>query len=241
MLQNTKSIQGQKLAAHDGEIGSISDFYFDETNWAIRYLVANTGSWLTGRLVLISPHSLGRPNVEATALTVNLSRKQIENCPPIDTDKPVSRQYEIDYYHYYGWPGYWYGGGLWGATNYPAMLPFSPAEREAAQHSHDNDNPHLRSIKAVTGYALQATDGEIGSISGFLMDDKTWVIGGLVAETGHWYSGKQIIIPTARIGRISYEDSTVQVNLTLADLKATGENEVAAVGGSYPAATLSRS
>lgn len=241
MLQNIKSLHGQKLSANDGEIGHVADFYFDDKTWAIRYLVANTGTWLTDRLVLISPHSLGRPNDDAKTLPVNLTRKQIENSPPIENDKPVSRQYEIEYYRYYGWPGYWYGGGLWGASGYPAMLPFSPAEREADQQKHDNYDLHLRSGKAVTGYALQATDGEIGSISGFMVDDKTWAIGALVAETGHWYSGKEILIPTTKIARISYEESKVYVNLTLADLKATGENEVAAVGGSNPAATSARS
>lgn len=241
MLQNIKFLQDLKLSAHDGEIRHVADFYFDDKTWAIRYLVANTGSWLTGRLVLLSPHSLGRPNDNAKTLPVDLSRKQIEDSPPIETDKPVSRQYEIDYYRYYGWPVYWYGGGLWGASSYPAMLPFSPAEREAAQDSRDNEDPHLRSSKAVTGYALQATDGEIGSVSGFMVDDKTWVIGGLIAETGHWYAGKEILIPTAKIARISYEESKVYVDLTLADLKATGRNEVAAVGGSIPAATSSRS
>lgn len=240
MLQNIKSLQDQKLSAQDGEIGHVADFYFDDKTWAIRYLVANTGSWLTGRLVLISPHSLGRPNDDAKSLLVSLSRKQIENSPSIETDKPVSRQYEIDYYRYYGWPVYWYGGGLWGAGNHPAMLPFTPAERESAQPSRDNDDLHLRSIKAVTGYALHATDGEIGSISGFMVDDKTWVVGELIAETGHWFSGKEIRLPTASITRISYEDSKVQVNLTLADLKATGENEVAALGGRERAVTAAR-
>lgn len=236
MLQNIKSLHGQKLSARDGEIGEVSDFFFDDQTWAIRYLVAKTGSWLTGRRVLISPHSLGRPDEDADNLQVNLSRQQIENCPPIDADKPVSRQYEMDYYRYYGWPVYWYGGGLWGATSYPAMLPFSPAECEAAQHSSDNDDHHLRSIEAVTGYALHATDGDIGSISGFMVDEKTWAIVDLIAETGHWYSGKEIFVPAAKITRISHEDSKVHVNLTLADLKATGENEVAVVGGSDPTA-----
>ncbi len=235
MLQNIKTLHGRKLAAQDGEIGKVADFYFDDKTWAIRYLVAHTGGWLTDRLVLISPHSLGQPDADAKSLRINLSRRQIENSPTIAADKPVSRQNEIDYYRYYGWPTYWNGDGLWGATSYPAILPFSTAKREAAQHDHDNDDPHLRSVKAVTGYALHATDGEIGSICGFMMDDKTWAIGNLIAETGHWYAGKEILIPTAQVAYISHEDSEVHVNLTLADLKATGENEVAIAGGSTSA------
>ncbi|MBC8040397.1 MAG: PRC-barrel domain containing protein, partial [Opitutaceae bacterium] len=114
MLQNIKTLHGKKLAASDGDIGHVADFYFDDTSWAIRYLVANTANWLTGRLVLISPHALGLPDADSATIPVHLTRAQIENSPSIDTDKPVSRQYELDYYRYYGWPVYWDGGGSWG-------------------------------------------------------------------------------------------------------------------------------
>ena len=231
MLQNIQTLHGNTLAASDGEIGHVKDFYFDDKTWAIRYLVADTGSWLTGRQVLISPHALGRSDVDEKTLSVNLTRQQIENSPSIDSDKPVSRQYEIDYYNYYGWPTYWYGGDVWGAGAYPVPLPFSMAEREAAvQQGHANDDKHLCSVNAVTGYAIQATDGEIGTVSGFMVNDRSWVIGEAFVETGHWYAGKQIRIPTSKINLISYEDSKVFVNLSLADLRETGEYEVAKAG-----------
>lgn len=235
MLQNIKTLHGKTLAASDGDIGHVSDFYFNDTSWAVRYLVANTGTWLTGRLVLISPHSLGLPDADSATIPVHLTRRQIESSPPIETDKPVSRQYELDYYNYYGWPAYWEGGGAWGAATFPAPLPFSPVERAATIESLAQDDPHLRSVQAVTGYSIQATDGELGTVRSFMVDDKTWIIGELVAETGHWYSGKEILIPADRVTRISYEESKVYVNLAKADLQATGKNEVASPGGSNSA------
>ncbi len=48
---------GHKLAALDGEIGSVKDFYFDDKTWTIRYLVADTEPWLPERLVLLYPHA----------------------------------------------------------------------------------------------------------------------------------------------------------------------------------------
>ena len=104
MLRSIKQLYGDKLGASDGEIGHVKDFYFDDQNWAIRYLVADTGSWLPGRQVLISPHSLGRLDQAEKILRVNLTRKQIEDSPSIESHKPVSRQYEEEYYRYYGWP-----------------------------------------------------------------------------------------------------------------------------------------
>src|ERR1017187_9119041 len=98
MLQNITQLIGHKLAASDGEIGHVKDFYFDDQSWAVRYLVADTGSWMPGRLVLISPHALGAFYQGGRVLLVNLTRQQIENSPLIESHKPVSRQYEEAYH-----------------------------------------------------------------------------------------------------------------------------------------------
>jgi hypothetical protein len=112
MLRSIKQMYGDKLGASDGKIGHVKDFYFDDQNWTIRYLIADTGSWLSERQVLLSHHSLGRLDQAQKILNVNLTRKQIEGCPSIDLHKPVSRQYEEEYYRYFGWPSYWQGAGL---------------------------------------------------------------------------------------------------------------------------------
>ncbi len=139
MLRSTKQLYGDTLGASDGEIGHVKDFYFDDQNWAIRYLVADTVSWLAGRKVLISPHSLGRLDQAGKVLRVNLTRKQIEDSPSIESHKPVSRQYEEEYYRYYGWPYYWQGDGLWGLSGFPVLelpakpLPSGPATASGPQ------------------------------------------------------------------------------------------------------------
>ena len=123
MLLNTKTIVGHKLAATDGDIGKVKDFYFDDKSWALRYVVADTGTWLTGRQVLLSPYSFGLFDQSKKVLQISLTRQQIENSPSIDAHRPVSRQYEENYYNYFGWPLYWKGGNAWGARDYPGMLP----------------------------------------------------------------------------------------------------------------------
>jgi hypothetical protein len=230
MLQNIKELYGNMLAATDGDIGHVKDFYFDDKIWVVRYLVADTGSWLAGRLVLLSPHAFAKWDRSENTLHLKLLKKQIENSPPIESHKPVSRQYEIEYYGYYGWPGYWSGGGMWGMGGYPTVLPRSVDETETHRAAHQRDDKHLRSTHAVTGYHIQASDGAIGHVSGFLVDDRSWAIRELVVETGHWYSGKEILISPGKIERISYEDSKVFVNLTKADIQRTAENALAAAG-----------
>lgn len=233
MLQDITQLYGRKLGAADGDIGQVQDFYFDDKSWVIRYLVADTGGWLTGRQVLLSPHAFvnrafGRSDADADALHVNLTRKQIEDSPSIETHRPVSRQHEAEYYQYYGWPAYWQVEGMWSAIDVPVATP-PPAS--APHHGHNQrDDLHLRSMKAVAGYHLHALDGQIGTVRSFLVDGKTWAIRELVVEAGHWYAGKTIFLRPKDISRISYEDSAVFVNLTLNDLRQTAANHVAHAG-----------
>jgi hypothetical protein len=223
MLQSIKEFYGDKLAALDGDIGHVKDFYFDDKTWAIRYLVADTGSWLTGRLVLLSPHAFAKWDEYEKTLHVKLHKKQIESSPSIDSHRPVSRQYEEEYYQYYGWPAYWQGGQIWGAGGYPVMMPMPLPRSPARSAPRPRADLHLQSTQAVTGYPIQTVDGTIGRVSGLMVDPKRWIICDLVVETGHWYSGREILIPTGRIERISYEESRVVVNLTKADIEQTAE------------------
>ena len=230
MLQNIRDLFGHKLTALDGDIGHVQDFYFDDTTWAVRYLVADTGSWLTERLVLLTHHALGnhafgRSDADADVLRVDLTRKQIEDSPSIDSHRPVSRQFEAEYYRYYGWPTYWQAGGMLGVAGSPIVTPLLTPETLPHHGHNQRDDIHLRSTRAVTGYHIHATDGPIGSVTSFMVDGKSWAICKLVVETGHWYAGKEILISPSKIDRISYEDSAVFVNLTKADIQQAAEIE----------------
>jgi sporulation protein YlmC with PRC-barrel domain len=233
MLQSIKKLCGEKLGASDGEIGHVKDFYFDDRNWAVRYLVADTGNWLTGRQVLLSPHAVGGLYQDGDVLLVNLTRKQIENSPPIESHKPVSRQYEEDYYKYYGWPSYWQGDGLWGLGNFPILTvppKTSPDEKiAAADEKHKRADAHLRSAQSVKGYNIEATDGTIGHVADFMMDAESWAIRSLVVKTGHRFSGNEVEILVNKVGRISYEKSTVFVNLTKEAVEHSPPNHLLAV------------
>ncbi len=227
MLHNITDLYGKKLNARDGDIGHVKDFYFDDKSWAVRYLVVNTGTWLTGRLVLLSPHAFGALEPQEETLHVNLTRKQIENSPSIAMHRPVSRQYEEDYYLYYGWPAYWEGGGMWGTAGFPVTT--APTTTKARPHHGHNqrDDIHLHSTTAVQGYHLQAADGQIGTVSDFKVNDKTWAIEELIVETGHWYAHQKIIVPTAKLERLSYEESKVFTTLTRAVIQQLGKAKAA--------------
>ena len=113
-LSTAKSLKGYKLECLDGEIGKAREFYFDDRYWAVRYLVADTGDWLTDKQVLISPYALVGVIADKGQIVVNLTKKQLEDSPSLETDKPVSRQYEDAYHGHHGWPTYWGGPEMWG-------------------------------------------------------------------------------------------------------------------------------
>ena len=229
MLRNLQELEHAKIEATDGEIGRVKDLYFEDDAWVVRYLVVETGSWLSSRQVLISPISVLRPDWVAQTLPVSLTQAQVRNSPDIDTDQPVSRQNEQQLLGYYGYPGYWDGAGMWGEGLYPdAMVPgdagyrVDRVERERALEAylrderarHRNDNPHLRSCNAVKGYHIRATDGEIGHVSGYLLDDQTWAVRYLVVDTSNWWLGHKVLVAPPWIQAVQWSDRTVAVDLT---------------------------
>jgi PRC-barrel domain len=230
MLRSMKDLEDYAIGATDGTIGHVKDFYFDDEAWVIRYLVVDTGTWLSSRRVLISPIAIGHPNWTEKILPVSITKEQVKNSPDIDTEKPVSRQHEIRYLGYYGYPYYWGGAGLWGGGAYPNMMmpgyagfvstPHavqSEAEKTYAQAEaarHQNDDPHLRSCKTVMSYHIQATDGDIGHVQGLLVDEETWAIRYMVVDTSNWWLGHQVLIAPQWIQDVSWSDATVSVNLT---------------------------
>jgi len=236
MLHSVKHLYGEKLGAADGDVGQLKDFLFDDQSWVMRYLVADTGSWLPGRQVLISPHAFVSLDWTGKLLLLKLTRKQIENCPSIESHKPVSRQYEEAYHRYYGWPYYWQGSGLWGMSGFPILelpptpltLPGEPAA--TSDRSSESGDAHLRSAQAVNGYHIQASDGTNGHICDYLMDARNWAIRQLVVKIGHRLSGSEVQIPTSQVDRVSYEESTVFVNLTSKAIEQSPAHHLAPVG-----------
>ena len=229
MLRTVNELDEFVVEATDGRIGRLLDFYFDDQFWAVRFLVVKTDDWLADRTVLISPLAIGRPDASAKALPAAVTREQVRMSPDIDTHKPVSRQHEVENYGYYGYPFYWGGSGMWGNSTLPALMLAAQrgdesaglthkqqefVEAQAAFHRQRGDDPHLRSCRAISGYHLHASDGEIGHVEGFVVDDESWAIRYLIVNTSDWWLGHQVLIAPPWIADISWIDATVSVELT---------------------------
>ena len=91
MLDKAKALLEYKLNRMNQEIGSVKGFYFYDRHWAIRYLAADTGPWLPGRQVLISPHAVNTVSRERHRVVLGVTRRQIEDAPSLDPDSRYPR------------------------------------------------------------------------------------------------------------------------------------------------------
>jgi uncharacterized protein YrrD len=223
MLRNIKDVLGFRIAAKDGDIGTVKDFYFDDKTWTVRYLIVKTGAWFS-REVLISPEAVIDHSWEDSIFFVDITKEQVRDSPDIDTDKPVSRQQEEELAEYYPWQSYWgtgfYPGGVWGVIEpTPSFDPRLIKEVDSTEISHEDK--HLRSSKEVTGYHIHAENGDIGHVTNFIFDDQTWQIAYLMVDTHNWLGGKKVLIAVNHVQHVEWENSKVVVDLTVEGIKTS--------------------
>jgi hypothetical protein len=232
MLIAGSALKGYEIEASDGRIGTVKTFLFDDTTWKIRWLVIDTGHWLSRRQVLVHPSAIVAPDHERQSLTVRLSKAQVEASPDIEQDRPVSLQMESDLYGYYGWDPYWgpnfygpvgfgIGPGAYGnrAEPYPGEAAVLEAER-IQTGAHDGD-PHLRDMNAIRGYHIHATDGSMGHVENLLLDDAAWAIRYLVVDTRNWWPGAHVLIAPYAVTSIDWTDQQVRLNVTREQVKTS--------------------
>ena len=229
MLWDASAINGYAIEASDGLLGTVSDLLFEDVGWAIRWLVVNTGKWLSGRKVLLPLSVLGRPDRALRHFPVNLTMQQVMDSPDVDTDQPVSRQIEAHVYNYYGWDPYW-GNSLSpipmsNAITMPFVAPLhlsaaKPRDPGSADAQPNEGDPHLRSIAAVSGYHIRAIDGEIGHVEDFLVDDADWSIRCITVDTGNWWPGERVLISPLSVREIDWADRLIHLNVNRQKVKA---------------------
>jgi sporulation protein YlmC with PRC-barrel domain len=195
MLYRMERLIGLSIQTSDGELGTVQDVYFDDHRWAARYLVVDAGGWLEEQRVLISPISVEHIDWDRRSVPARLTRQQVKASPYIDTDKPVTRQHEMDLLSYYGCPNYWANG--------------TPPE-----HKGGPIEPHLRSAREVRSYHLQTTNTSIGYVDDFLIDDESWTTRYIIVDTRDWRPGKHVVISPQWITRVDWAERLITVDVT---------------------------
>ncbi|AQT70136.1 photosynthetic reaction center H subunit [Anaerohalosphaera lusitana] len=221
MLLSANYLIDFNVEATDGNIGTVYDYYFDDRGWKIRYVVVDTGKWLPGRKVLLSPVCIENVTVPDRVLPVELTREKVKNSPEISADMPVSKQYEVELHKYYGWAPYWTGQFTAETGGVIAMPPMEadPGERSEEQI----ESTHLRSIREVRGYHIHASDGKIGHVDDIIVETKNDMIRYLVVDTHNWLPGKKVIIPPQWARDIDWAEKSVQMDVDRQAVKESPE------------------
>ena len=230
MLRKVEDLYGFEIDASDGDAGTVSDLYFDDQDWIVRYLVVDTGGWLSGRQVLISPVAVAKTRWDERELRVRLTKSEVKHSPDIDLDRPVSQQQIVDLHEYYGWPAYW-GGSITMGTATPGVYPMIMAGIDEVEEEMREDgprekyrgDPHLRSAQVVSGYDIHAVDGEIGHLTDYLVDDKDWVIRYLLIDTRDWLPGRTVLVSPQWIERVDWAETAVHTALTRTEVETSPE------------------
>ncbi|MES2294400.1 MAG: PRC-barrel domain-containing protein [Pseudomonadota bacterium] len=226
MLWDASAINGYAIEASDGRIGTVNDLLFEDVGWAIRWLIVDTRHWLSGRKVLLPVSALGRPDRALRHFPVKLTIQRVKDSPDVDTDRPVSRQFEAHIYDYFGWDPYW-GGNLYpmsGAMAPPIVAPLyvplpEPHGLVRTGVPHNKANPHLRSAAAVTGCHVHANDGEIGHVEDFLVDDADWNIRYIKVDTKNWWPGERVLISPRSVREIDWMGKLIYVDANRQKIK----------------------
>jgi len=215
MLRSVQDMLGYRIHAVDEDIGSVENFYFDDEAWVIRYLIVDTGNWLPGRRVLISPEAIVKVGELDRGVFLSVTKERVEGAPSIREDLPVSRQEEARLAHYYGWTAYWAPGMPPAGAVPPPPEGVLAEEREADRH--------LRSVREVSGYHVKATDGEIGHTEDFIAETESWIIRYLAIDTRNWLPGKKVLIAPDWFGDIDWAGRSVNAVLSREQIRNAPE------------------
>jgi len=223
MLRSLKELEHYAVSATDGDIGHVADFLLDDERWIVRYLVVETGGFFGGRRVLISPISFRQVDWSTRGFHLALTKDKVKNSPSVDVNKPVSRQHELDWFGYYGYPRYWGYSGLWGTGTYPGLLATGRSNKAPAEELGKPGDVHLRSAKEVRGYHIQGTDGPMGHVDDFIIDDETWEVRYLVIDTSNWWPDKKVLVSPHWANRISWAEGEVFLEMSRQKIKNSPE------------------
>lgn len=222
MLDAVRDLGGYSIYATDGPVGSVSDLYFDDKSWRVRYLVVKAGGLISNRRVLVSPGFVSGVDAGTMTLYADLTTEQVANSPGIETDRLVAAQQEADSYAYYGTVPYWNAGftpDLTGAAYTDAHQIQPPPDAEETEPHVSRDDPHLRSAREVEGYRIRSMDGEIGHVEDFVVDVDVWAIRYAVVDTRNWLPGKKVLVAVSWISGVDWADAEVSVDLGSVEIR----------------------
>jgi hypothetical protein len=208
MLVRAKDLWGFGIGAANGDIGRIHDLQVDDRRWAVRDIVVDVGHWLTGRLVLLDPSVVVKADRDHRTLHAALTVEQIAEAPRVETHPSVARQRSVESYHYLGLPLLFGGFEEWT----PALAVETPVPDPMRIRRLD---PHLRSLRELSHYRIEAIEGEAGDVEDWLVDVHEWVTPYAVVKPAGHRRARRVLVPVRWLGPISWSGRIIHTDLHL--------------------------
>jgi hypothetical protein len=202
MFCHLRTLADALVITRDGDQKPIRNFLFDDRSWSIRFLVVDVGSWFARRLVVIPTTVVDEPDWAKKVVAAHLTKDQLLKSPNVDSAKPVSRQQQLALNELFGWADFAYDWCI------PRALV--PAQRGFPVHT--QDDPHLRSTLDLTGYQVWATDGYLGRLEDFVLEQASWHINYLMVKVGDWVLNREQFVSTLSVRAISWADHRVTLD-----------------------------
>jgi uncharacterized protein YrrD len=221
MLWNISALKHFEIAAADGDIGHVADILFEDDTWCLRWVVVETGSWFSHRKILLHRSDLAEPDITKRRLHVKLSREAVRNSRSVEADLPVSQQpyaeFPAEYRELFETDRTALVPPM---TMYPDYMPLSPALLDhGVTITEQKGDKHLRSADTLTGFHIHATDGDIGHLSDFILEDESWQIRYLVVDTRNWLPARKVLLAPSAVLSTDWQARVIEVDATRQQIK----------------------
>jgi hypothetical protein len=199
MIIASKHLQGVCVVGSEGAAGCVLDVLFDDRSWHVKYLVVRLGGRLSAWHVLLKPDLVTHAAWTERELHVPLSGREFRQLPGVQSDPPVAYRQELQ------------------------AARFSAWEAGRIEDVVLDGDPHLRNMRAVTGHRVEASDGPVGRIAEFIIDDEYWTVRYVVVNTGRLLPSLRVLIAPTWVETISWEDRVVRLSATREELESSHE------------------
>lgn len=143
MLRSLKKMLNYSVLTLEGEIGKAVDFYFDNKDWVIRYLVTALSGPGDGNAALIPPSALiDKPDWESGSFALNVGAEEVKKMPGLEKGKPLTRAHETVVHEYFSLPFYWLQN-VFGGPAAPGIMTENPDEPDMPVEEEES-HPHTQ-------------------------------------------------------------------------------------------------
>jgi hypothetical protein len=203
VLRGLKGLIGYTLEAKDGRVGTVSDFYFEMKNWHVPYLVADTGVLMPGRKVLIETGGLLAPQWKAECFPLDCTKGEILERPGLEDVEiaPENVQPEAAAMVH------------WAPMDVPQAGMLLPVTLPKRHRAPQGDGAELYSFRELLGYRVRAADALFGRLDDLVFDDEEFALRLAVVDTGTWFGGRRVYIPSTRVAGIHADMKEIHIPL----------------------------